>query len=240
VYKVKTYYGDPKNTSVVYIDYFNIDSQLVGKETRDNLIKYYYNDAGNVYKSQECRRGQCRGRWTYEIFDEHGNSIGNVYTNSDTIDFDTITFDQTRFYDGSSNLTKEVTFKSDSVAYISTHEYDASNHRIRSVEFLNQDTVWVGLYLYNDTGNLNSVHKIKDGFFYSIRYTYNSHGRIDSIIHKSNRPIEIEGFQVQKITFDNMNKIELYSYDSDNRLISERTIAPNGTTAMVKYLEYDK
>lgn len=216
-YKIESYYHPDKYISTQYYD--SLDN-LLREVTRDGLcFQYIYNKANQLAEIVTGRN--CNyGRRSILIYDSRGNHLGNYETMDSVVNLDTISFEQTKFYDGSNRLIKEKiserkTMEGDVIQTWNMYKYDNTLKTSMEVKE-NEITAWYGIYKYDSTNNIVELSKTRNEREEFETFTYNKLGQLVEKEIKNNEKLE-----TPMGIFDKPVRRTTYKYDSTNFLYEE-------------------
>jgi len=215
-YKVESYfkYANATDSSLMHVDFYKNGLLIISSDKDGGFRKYLYDEKGILREYYWGR--QCGYSLRYiNKFDSLDNCIGKIRLSKfDSItNIDTVKFDQVRFYDNKSRLTKELkhsTPGSDGYKYREWEIYTYDGVKINmSIMLENSIVTWKGIYKYDSIGNLIEIDKRYRDYFEITHYKYNDKGLlIEESIMGNKNPIMTE-----TIFSTTNNKIE-YQYDS--------------------------
>ncbi|WP_179347612.1 hypothetical protein [Winogradskyella pacifica] len=220
-YKQLKYSDKVSDKNLNGIRYFSIDSLLIETIGFEYRYKLIYDSNNKLIEEYGCRMYNCDvGSRKLYFYDKNKNLIGNFYTSDSIVDRDTITFEQTKFYNSNNLLKKELIQSGKNVKgkYFETwKEYKyLDNQIIKEFETHNSDTIWIGKYEYNSDNNLSRIER-KLGDKYEIEdFEYSKPNRIKKHTIKSNE------HKIDKHTSYSVNNNSTEYIYYENGLIKEK------------------
>jgi hypothetical protein len=141
-------------------------------------------------------------------------------TTDSVINFDTISFVQTKYYDNSNRLIKEKdsereTMEGEVIETWNLYTYNSSLKK--SLEVKNNNiTAWYGTYKYDSTGKIVELKKTRNERHEIDIFKYNNIGQLVETVSKNNEVIV-----TPMGTFYKPERRTIFKYDSTNFLREE-------------------
>ena len=224
-YLIDKYYYKPNGPDIlISTKYYDSTDNLLREVTRDGLcIQYRYNN--NQLIETITSRNCINGRRSIFIYDSLGNHLGNYETMDSVINWDTISFEQTKYYDDSNRLVKEKTserktMEGELIETWNLYKYDSTLRK--SLEVKNNNiTTWFGTYKYDSVGKLLELRKTRNERYEIDTFIYNNLGLLVEKGTRSNQKLV-----TPMGTFDHPDRRTVFKYDS-TKFLYEQTLYEN-------------
>jgi YD repeat-containing protein len=208
--------------------FFNQSGQLIEQIGHEYRIKYFYDSISDLIEKFNCRMYNCEIGWRdLMIYDNNKNLIGIYWTLETAVDLDTAKFEQSKFYNESGKLLRELIDRGSNMQgdkYEIWRDYSYNDQLIsKEIDTENGDTTWIGNYNYDDIGRLINITRILGKLKEQTNFIYNERGQlIKESIESNEYPL------TEDLSFSVKNNTTTYDYDSQGRLIKEVTLNHKG------------